>query len=123
MNIATRRFTSIGISDSPDYSFWLLYSRWAFPAYGTRYGCRVRRAASATKFYWSYDMDTGQKYRIASGTDFQMVEDTYLSHGLLVMGTGDGVKVADLATHSIAAIPGLDASAQPVAFSVALPSL
>ncbi len=116
MNIATRRFTSIGISDSPDYSFgcciadghFLLMEQDTAPG---------ATCGQCHKVYWSYDMDTGQKYRVASGTDFQMVEDTYLSHGLLVMGTGDGVKVADLATHSIAAIPGLDASAQPVAFS------
>ncbi len=116
VNISTRQFTPIGLTD------WALYS----------YGCCVAdghfllmvqdvtpqaTCSLCDLAYWSYDINTGQKYLIAKGTDFQTVEDTFLSHGLFVMWTGEGFKVADLATHAITAVPSMPASARPSAFS------
>lgn len=116
VNISTRQFTSIGLTDWADFSYgccmadghYLLMVQDVTP----QATCSVCDLA-----YWSYDMDTDQKYLIAKGTDFQTIEDTFFSHGLLVMWTGEGVKVADLATHAMTAVPGIPASARPSAFS------
>lgn len=111
MDIATRKFTSIGLTDSAFYAHhcctadghYLLMAQDTAP--GTTCGlCHLD--------YWTYDMNTGQKYRVARGTDFQMVESAYLSKDFLVLGTGDGVKLANLATHALTSIPRIPTSAQ-----------
>ena len=116
VNISTRRFTSIGLTDWADYSYgcciadghYLLMVQDVTP----QATCSLCDLA-----YWSYDMNTGQKYRIANGTDFQTVQGAFLGHGLLVMWTGEGVKVADLATHAMSTVPGIPASARLATFS------
>lgn len=116
MDITTRKFTSIGITDSTYYSFncciadghYLLMEQDTAP--GTTCG-------QCHKDYWTYDMNTGQKYRVARGRDFQMVESAYLTNSFLVLGTGDGVKVANLATHTLTSISQIPASAQVAAVS------
>lgn len=116
IDASTRQFTSIGLTSPAPYAdncciadgHYLLAEQDTSP--GATCGlCHLT--------YWSYDINTGQKYLIAKGSDFQLIQDVFLSHGLLVMWTGTGVKVADLATRSITSMPEIPASARPAAFS------
>jgi hypothetical protein len=116
MDITTRKFTSIGLTDS------VLYSHNCCTADGHYLLMAQDTAPGATcglchLTYWSYDMNAGQKYEVARGTDFQMVESAFLSNGMLVLGTGDGVKVANLATHALTSISQIPASAQVASVS------
>jgi hypothetical protein len=116
MDITTRKFTPIGLTEFVFYTHhcctadghYLLMAQDTAP--GTTCGlCHLD--------YWIYDMNTGQKYRVARGTDFQMVESAFLSNGMLVLGTGEGVKVANLATRALTSISRIPASAQVAAVS------
>jgi hypothetical protein len=107
LDTANQHVTAIGVSQSPFYppgccgddGRFLLATDSTAP--GATCGlCHTR--------YWSYDTQTGTLWKVAVGTDFQMIQRVYLDHGLLMMWTGEGIEVADLAARRIAPLAGAD---------------
>jgi hypothetical protein len=109
LDTANLHLTAIGVSQSPGYppgccdddGRFLLATDSTAP--GATCGLCHQR-------YWSYDTQTGTLWKVAVGTDFQMIQQVYLDHGLLVLGTGDGIEVADLAARHIAPLAGVPAA-------------
>lgn len=116
MNIATGRVTAMGVTANALYptSCCITDGRFVLIAQDTAPGTTCGLCHLT---YWSYDMTTGQKYQVARGTDYQVISHVYLSNGLLIMWTGDGAKVADLAARTTTTLAVIPASAQPEAFA------
>lgn len=113
LDVASQRFTAIGVSSDPNYPPGCCQSDGRFvvatdsTAPGATCGiCHVR--------IWSYDTATRQLWQVAVGGQYQGILGTYLNHGLLVMSTGEGVQlqVADLAARTIHALPQPTANGQ-----------
>ena len=99
-DIAARQFTSIGITQSatsqPECCTMdghvLLVTIDTAP--GTTCGaCHLA--------YDAYDLDTKALWQFAKGTDYGMVGRVLDDHGLVILSTGQGIKVVDLATKQI----------------------
>jgi hypothetical protein len=54
---------------------------------------------------------------VATGGQFQGLLGNFLDHGLLVMNTGEGIQVADLAAQSVAPLASVPTTASAVAFT------
>ncbi len=103
-DIATRHFTAIGLSQpwpeppvccQTDGRFLLVVLD---SAPGVTCGlCHLN--------YYSYDMVSGQVWQIAKGSDYEIVNMTYLDHGFVLLSTGQGLVEANLAMHTVAHLP------------------
>lgn len=106
MAVATKQFTPIGISDPAEIPprCCLTDGRFLVAIHDTQPGATCGICHSE---YWSYDLTTGQIYRIARGTDYGLIQNYFLSHGLFIMETGQGIMVANLATRTVAPLAGI----------------
>lgn len=96
----TRHFTPIGVSAREPYMPECCVTDGRFvvatdsDAFGATCGlCHLR--------YWSYDTETGTLRQVATGSDFEEIMGSAMSHGLLAMWTFEGIQVANLATGTI----------------------
>jgi hypothetical protein len=101
LDLATRRFTAIGVSDggdpveccSSDGRFLVVNDSSAPGAPGSQQYYR----------YWAYDLETGHLRLVATAHQFGgAVFWALLSRGLLVLATNEGLQVANLAAGTIA---------------------
>ncbi len=117
LSIASRQFTSIGVSGLgwyPPTSFasdgrYVVTEDSAAP--GATCGvCHVR--------FWAYDLATRHLWQVAVGSDYQGgILAVWFDHGLLLMNTYEGPRVANLATHTVTPLTGVPASGQILAFT------
>lgn len=69
------------------------------------------------RIYYSYDMDTGQLWQIAKGTDYGEVQNAFLDQGFVLLNTGQGLFEADLATRMVTHVQYPSGSTQIVSFA------
>jgi hypothetical protein len=98
---ATGQFTSIGLSSAgdpvccqPDSS-----GRYLMATDSTAPGAT---GSSGHVRYWIYDLQTHKIRMVAAGADYQMISNGFVDHGLLVLSTGLGIEIANLASQTIA---------------------
>lgn len=106
-DIATRRFTPIGVAGTSVYppaccdtdGRFLIAEDSAAP--GATCGvCNER--------IWSYDLTAGQLWKVATGITYGGILGSNLSHGMLLLNTqGNGIQVVNLATHAITPLSGI----------------
>lgn len=102
-NLSRRQFTSIGLSQDPSYAVGCCTTdgRYLLDGYDTAPGTTCGSCHIA---YYSYDLNTKALWQFASGTSYNMIEDTRIDHGLIIMSTGQGLYQVDLATRQITPI-------------------
>ncbi len=99
-DLTTRRFTALGIPQ-PSH----------FPpdccTMDTHYLLDIEDTAPGTTggpnslAYYSYDLNTKTLWQFAQGTDYGQVVRVLGDHGLVLLGTGQGIEVVDLTTHHV----------------------
>jgi hypothetical protein len=110
LDTANQHFTAIGVSQTPFYPPGCCSDDGRFLLATDSTGPGATCGLCHTR-YWSYDTQTGTLWKVAVGTDFQVIQRVYLDHGLLMMWTGEGIEVADLAARRITPLAGVPASA------------
>ena len=127
LNIATRRFTPIGVwslpkcpgnscQDTPpifplnccetDGRFFVAQN--GYPEYSN--------PACVGGCVWSYDQTTGGLYEVAAGASYQGIWPFQVDHGLLVLTSGEGIKIADLTARTLSTLPGTSGNSQLFAY-------
>jgi hypothetical protein len=125
LDMATRQFTPIGVASAPK----CVGNSCQFgpPTYYIEC-CQTDGRfliATSTGFpgpdcggcLWSYDQRTGAVYEVAAGNQYQGLMTDLVDHGVLVVSTGTGILIADLAARTLTRIPGTTSGTRLDAFS------
>jgi hypothetical protein len=99
-DLTTRRFTTIGVTQSTYFppGCCTMDKHYLLDIADTAPGTTSSPNYLA---YYSYDLNTKALWQFAKGTDYGQVERMLNDHGLVLLGTEQGIEVVDLTTHHV----------------------